>query len=515
MAIRLCSAVGLAILLVTSARGAPPPAPAQLRTQLQHYLAAPLPTVESLVGLRIPPPSPMLVVASFGDRSTPADVDRGYAVGRTLNELLFGAHGSLDVEPPGAYSLDAAEPGVPAGRSRDSRANAYRVAAREAAQWCAHGTVEGGAPAVRVVAIVDRCRDGTEAARRTFAINADDDWPNALRAICEFVVASTTKPSLRSDAACGRAAAIRVSSFLAYAGYAASRGMPRERAEAIVAADPTFAPAVIELIGRLPSSDDKAAFMKQMDALAAAAGATPAVAMASYSRQLARNAWKIEHRPYDRLMTLIRANSQLRGLWMLLASSLSDAVTWDYPGGSKVVESVKQALHAEGAGYYPNQATHSAALAVTLDYYANWPDSYRARWQVGYAVMQYALMLRGNELWDKVPQHGKKAFRPLMKIADGFTESALATQAGAPNLWANRIATTYHAGGDWRMVFTTAADRHPQAPRIYQTAMNFAQAKWGGTPDARQYVQDLAVRNNPYAEWAKTLIERYETPAGP
>lgn len=503
------TAMSIAALLGAHAWAEPLPAPAQLRAAIEPYLAVPLPTVDVLVGVRMPPPSPMLVVASFGDRGAPVDSDRGYALGRTLNELLFGAHGSLDVETPGYYSLDTYEPDIAVGRARDSRANAYRVAARESAQWCAYGSVAGGAPALLVSAMVDRCRDGTEVARRTFTVAVDADWPKTVRAICEFIVASTVTPSTRSDAACARASAVRPASFQAYAAFATTRGMPLERLEAIVAADPAFAPAVLDLIDRIPAGADKAAFLKRIDALSAAAGATPAVAMAAYGRQLNRSAWKIEHRPYDRLMTLIRANPQLRGPWLLLASNLSDAVTWDYPSGSRIVDWLKNLVGWEGASYYPNEATHSAALAVSLDYYANWPDSYRARWQVGYAMMQYALMVRGTQTWDKVPRQGKKAFRPLMRIADTFNESALGTQAGAPNLWINRIASVYHAGGDWRSQFEAAVDRHPHTQRIYETGMSFAQPRWGGTEAVRQHVADLALRNNPDAEWAKALGTRY------
>jgi hypothetical protein len=503
------SVLCLAALLASHAWAAPVPTPAQLRTIVEPNLAVALPSVESLVGIRIPPRSPLLVVSSFGDRGTPPDVDRGYAVGRTLNELLFGAHGQLDVETPGYYALDTSGPGVVVGPARDARANAYRVAARESAQWCLYGTVEGNAPAFRVVTTVDRCRDGTEAARKVFAVGSDAAWPQALRDICDFVIASTTAgPSARSQAACGRAAAIRPASFLAYGAYAASSGMPRERVEAIVAVDPKFAPAALDLIDRMSAGEDKASFWRQLDALSKAAGATPAIVMAATARQLA-GTWKLEHRPYLELYELIRANPQLRGPWLLLASSLSEAVTWDHPSGSKVIEWLKDLVGWEGANYSPNEATHSAALAVSLDYYATWPDSYRAHWQVGYALMRYAWMVRGNETWSRVPRHGKKAFKPLMELADEFMASALVSQPAAAGLWANRIETAYHTRGDWRATLDAAAKNVPHAQRIYETAMNYALSQWGGSEDDRQYVWNLAVHNNPDVIWAKTLIERH------
>ncbi len=123
--------------------------------------------------------------------------------------------------------------------------------------------------------------------------------------------------------------------------------------------------------------------------------------------------------------------------------------------------------------------------------------------------MRYAWMVRGNEKWSRVPRHGKKSFKPLMEIADEFIASALATQPAAAGLWADRIETAYHTRGDWRATLDTAAKNVPHAQRIYDTAMNYALAQWGGSEDDRQYVWNLAVHNNPDVVWAKTLIERH------
>ena len=507
--LRLLCAISFASVPMTCAVAAMLASPAELRAEVDAYLAAPLPTVESLVGIRMPPPLPMLVVASFGDSAMPLDSDRGYAVGRTLNELLFGAHENLDVEAPGYYSLDVSDKGVTVGRARDSRANAYRVAGREAAQWCVYGNVEGMEKAYRVIARIDDCKGVGEAKQKVVAVRTDADWPRALQEICNFVIAVAASPTPRALSACGRATAIRPASFVAFAAYATTRGMPREQVEAIVAVDPTFAPAVSDLIYRLPLTTDKAAYLTRIDALAAAEGGTPAVAMAAYSRQLAANAWKIEHRPYPKFKEFIRANPQLRAPWLLLATSLSDAVYWDYPSEPAAVTWLKKRVFWEGANYFPNEATHSAALAVSLAYYANWPDSYRARWQAGFAVARYALMLRGNEYWVHVPKQGKKAFNPLMAIADSFYLSTLAVQTASSNLWAYRIITARHSGADWRAFFDAAAEQHPHAQWIYDNAMFFALDKWGGNEADRQHVRDLAIRNNPDAEWAKTLDKRF------
>ena len=196
--VQLLCAIGLAWGSIADAKKLPLPSPIQLRNEVEPYLAAPLPTVESLVGIGMPPPSPMLVVASFGDSGMSADRDYGYAVGRTLNELLFGAHENLDVEAPAYYPLDVSDKGVPSGRARDSRANAYRVAGREAAQWCVYGNVEGTGKFYRVITTVDDCKGAGQGKQSIVVVRSDADWPRALREICDEVVAAAAKPAQRS-----------------------------------------------------------------------------------------------------------------------------------------------------------------------------------------------------------------------------------------------------------------------------------------------------------------------------
>ena len=121
----------------------------------------------------------------FGDDGAVPATDRGYAVGRALNELLFGAHPGLDVENPNYYDLDTRDPSVPIGFARDSRGDAYRVARREVAQWCVHGRVESDR-AARIDVMVDRCSANAEARGKWFEVatngrerstkSADSSW---------------------------------------------------------------------------------------------------------------------------------------------------------------------------------------------------------------------------------------------------------------------------------------------------------------------------------------------------
>ena len=84
-------------MFASSLYAASVPTPATVRIGVARYLANPLPSVQSMIGISMPSAAPMLVVASFGDDGAVPATDRGYAFGRTLNELVYGAHESLDV----------------------------------------------------------------------------------------------------------------------------------------------------------------------------------------------------------------------------------------------------------------------------------------------------------------------------------------------------------------------------------------------------------------------------------
>jgi hypothetical protein len=495
------------VMLASCVCAAALPTPATVRTSVVPYLAKPLPSVQSIVGISMPPAAPMLVVASFSDDGAVPGADRGYAVGRTLNELVYGAHESLDVEAMQDYAFDVTAPNVVGGLARDARANAYRVATREAASWCVHGRVEGSGTTTRAVVVVDQCSPSGKSYERSFAAASDTDWPAALAEACAFVIATVAAATDRSRAACERARAIRSESFVAYASYATVRGMPLERLRALVAGDPKFAPAVVDLVNRLPYDNDKAAFLKEVEALRVAAGSPPAVALVALSRQAGRNAWKLEHRPLPALAAFIRANPSLRAPWMVFASTLSNAVVYDYPQGV-TASTYKESDSVDGCCYTRNEATHSAGLALSLAYYSNYPKSYRAQWQVGWAVMQYALMLRGVGTSKHVPEEGRAALKPMCALADRFFAEALATQPQATALWSNRIIAQYHSDRDWMETFESAVALHPKAKAVYETAMNYAQQRWGGTASQRKLIEDLAKKNNPGEQWPYMLRER-------
>ena len=327
-----CVAVGFAVAFVFAGRAqAQLSSPQQLRAQLDGKLLKPLPRVQGIVGTAIPPPAPLLVVASFSDDEAAVRGDRGYAVGRALNDLLFGVDRRLDVEAPSYYFTDVLDIAVPTGGRRDSRANALRVAVRESAQWCVYGNVRGSAPTV-IDAFVSRC--GEDAPRPTvqITINQDEQWPQAMQSVCEAVsVAAGIAKVGAAVQGCGRALNFRPGSLLAYAEDAASgKNATAPTLEAIVNADPAFTPALLELLWRLPYDGNKGAFLARARELTALARSSPAATLVGLTRQLELTGWKIGNHPYDELCPHPGA-PQLRALWFTLASKLSEGTTWDYP----------------------------------------------------------------------------------------------------------------------------------------------------------------------------------------
>ena len=257
---------------------------------------------------------------------------------------------------------------APVRQERDSRANAYRVAAREAAQWCVYGNVEA-ARHCRISSALCRSLPGWHRLASEFSRSAPMPIGRtccATSAIrhCRGADASPRSQWLRSRN--GHPAG-QLPSFAC--AMRQSLGMHAERIEAIVAADPRFSPAVSTLsTGCLPaptSAFQSNRFFRSLEV------ATPAarcgVRIASRRRRGRSNI-----RPIAGLKRLIRANPQLRDRGCC-CSSLSDAVFLTIRTSRAATG--EGLVSWEGVNYFPNEATHSAALAVSLDYYSNWPTA--------------------------------------------------------------------------------------------------------------------------------------------
>ncbi len=506
---------GLAMLASTLSAADALPASAELAKLLAPFLAKPIPSIESLVGVAMPAPSPLMVVASLGDDASQPDQDRGYAVGFTLNELLFDADAKLDVVAPWLYQYDTRMKGAPRGLNRDSAANAYRAAMRDHASWCTHGRVSGVKP-VQVEFVVDACAPGISVHRRRWTVRSDSEWPGVLAEMCEFAIASA-RGELEPKAltSCGRAREIRPASLLAMARF----GGPKENRawkvlETLHAEDPKFAPTTIEYLWRVPYREaDRSQFGERILAIAKEAPQSSAVQLLAYSR-LARNiGWNLKYQPYPKMIPWVREHPNLYEGWMALASGLAGGTPEDWPADKPAPSTQDDgifSLFSKKRNNPPNEATHTMSLALSLAMYQRWPDAYRTRWQMGYALQRYGWMLRGQNFWEDVPAIGKRGFPVFIDWAERFYESTLAMNPDADEAWIGLMISTKLNHGDWLDVFDRAVEANPRDSGLYETAMSYAIDRWGENLQTRLRIERAALEKNPEAAWAKTLRQRWE-----
>jgi len=159
----------------------------------------------------------------------------------------------------------------------------------------------------------------------------------------------------------------------------------------------------------------------------------------------------------------------------------------------------------------PNEATHAASLALSLGIYERWPQGYRTHWHLAHALSGYGWMLRGSEFWRDVPRIGKEGFPIFMEWSEQFYESTLEMNADADGAWYGLIKSTGLSSGDWLDVFDRAVEANPHDYWVYEAAMGNAMDRWGGDAETRQRIESKAIENNPDAEWAKKLRNRWET----
>jgi hypothetical protein len=496
--------------------GEPLPDSTELAKSLAPYLATPLPSIESLVGVAMPPPSPLMVVASLGDDASQPDLDRGYAVGFTLNDLLFDADPKLDVVAPWRYADDTRKKDAPRGQKRDSAANAYRAAVRDHANWCVHGRVSG-AKTVLVDVTVDGCTSGVSSHRRQWKIASEADWPGALAEMCEFASASATDELTSiAHASCHRARSIRPGSLLALARY----GGPRENRawktlEAMVAADPAFAPAAIDYLARiLYDGKRRDEFGERVGVIAKGAPQSSAVQLAAHWRVAYYLGWNVRQRPYPEFFAWIRNHAYLSAAWLAVASGLAQGSLEDWPDETWWTRLLSGdianwvSLHRARP---PNEATHTASLALSLAIYQRWPQAYRTHWQMAFALQQYGWMLRGPGYWHEVPKIGRRGFPVFIDLSEQFYQSTLSMNPDANEALIGLMISTKLNGGDWLAAFDRAVEANPHNWWLYDRAMCYARPQWGGDAETRLRIESVALENNPDAAWAKTLRSRWES----
>lgn len=150
-------------------------------------------------------------------------------------------------------------------------------------------------------------------------------------------------------------------------------------------------------------------------------------------------------------------------------------------------------------------------IAAILEAVERWPNHYRAWWSLGWALNQHAWQLRGNSNWRDVPERAKEKFKIISHMSDLAIDEALALNPRNAGLWKLKISTLGSMNGFSEKLmeaFDKAVQLTPKERGIYDSALNFAGQKWGGTTEARKYIIELAMTNNPDAVWPTALRSR-------
>jgi len=348
-------------------------------------------------------------------------------------------------------------------------------------------------------------------------VKGDENWPEALAEMCEFASASAVgELTSTARASCGRARDIRPSSLLALAHYSGPIDKRSWKAlEAMLEADPRFAPAALEYLTWFRyDNQQRQAFWRRVEEVGRDAQRSAAAQMLGYSRVLNSFGWDIKLEIYQHYFNWLRKHSHLESAWLVLAGGLSLGTPTVWPeSNSATYGFVPDIIPTKAADYPPNEATHSASLALALAIYRARPNDYRSLWMMGFALERYGWMLRGNHLWRDVPDIGKRGFPIFVEWADRFNVAALHLHPEADTVWHSHMNTVKLGGGDWISVFDRAVEVNPQNARLYEDAMRFTLPQWGSDPDTRRRIAAIATAKNPDAQWAKTLLERYDEQA--
>jgi len=198
---------------------------------------------------------------------------------------------------------------------------------------------------------------------------------------------------------------------------------------------------------------------------------------------------------------------------MALASGLAGGTPEDWPADKPAPSTQAEgifSLSSKKRNNPPNEGTHTMSLALSLAMYQRWPDAYRTRWQMGYALQRYGWMLRGQNFWEDVPAIGKRGFPVFIDWSERFYESTLAMNPDADEAWIGLMISTKLNNGDWLDVFDRAVEANPRDPGLYETAMSYAIDRWGESLETRVRIERVALEKNPEAAWAKTLRQRWE-----
>lgn len=152
-------------------------------------------------------------------------------------------------------------------------------------------------------------------------------------------------------------------------------------------------------------------------------------------------------------------------------------------------------------------------IGILLEVTDRWPGQYRGWWSLGWALNQHAWQVRGNDIWRNVPVKAQEVYTLLSDYSNLAVDKALSLNPYSPNLWnmkLNAIGSKDGFTDELLEVFDKAAEIAPRNRLIYENAMNYSLARWGGHASARLHIIETAEKNNPDSPaWLQSLKKRH------
>jgi hypothetical protein len=141
------------------------------------------------------------------------------------------------------------------------------------------------------------------------------------------------------------------------------------------------------------------------------------------------------------------------------------------------------------------------ALAIASSLLNRHPAHYRVWLVYAQALSRYAWNIRGNHQWPRVPERGKRQFPKLMPLIERSVERSLSLNEYEADAWVNRAIHPPGASSHTRASLMRAIELSPHDPWAYEAGMLNFRRVWGGSIEEQMEYFELAVENNPEAQW--------------
>lgn len=141
------------------------------------------------------------------------------------------------------------------------------------------------------------------------------------------------------------------------------------------------------------------------------------------------------------------------------------------------------------------------AVAMARSLLSRHPAHYRAWLVYTASLSSYAWNIRGNHPWSRVPERGKRQFPKLMPLVEDSVEQSLMLNEYESDTWVHRAIHPPGASSQTRSALMRAIELSPHDSWAYEAGMLNFRRVWGGSIEEQMDFFELAVKNNPEAQW--------------